>query len=326
MTDFRYPVAIDDVRAANARIRPYLDRTPLRGYAPLDASIEHDISVLIKHENHLPTNSFKVRNGLAALTALPPPSRRAGVICGTRGNHGQGVAFAGLKLGIPVTVVVPIGNSPDKNAAMSGFGARLIEFGRTYDEAVAESERLAKRDGLTLIHSTNNRDVIAGAGTITLEVCEQAEHVDAMVIAVGGGSQAVGALVVLRSVRPDVRVYAVQASGAPAVYESWKAQAPVGPIPPNTIADGVATANSYDLTLPALCAGLAGFVTVSDEDILSATRLMLRTTHNLAEPSGAVGLAGLLQLRHELAGQTVCVILSGSNVDSDTLMQCLAET
>lgn len=313
-----YPVSIAQVRAARERLAPHLQRTPLRSYAELDAAVGNGIRVLVKHENHLPTNSFKVRNGLAAVTALTTGERRQGVTCGSRGNHGQGIAYAGLQLGVPATIVVPHGNNPEKNAAMRGMGARVIEHGATYDDAVAESERIAGVDGLTVIHSTNNPHVIEGAGTITLEVLEDAPRLDAMVIAIGGGSQAVGAMVVLQSERP-LPVFGVQAAGAPAVFESWRAGRPVGPIAPNTVADGVATASSYPMTLPALCAGLHGFLTVQDAGIVDATRLLIQTTHNLAEPSGAVGLAGLLQLREELAGQTVCVILSGGNADAATL-------
>ena len=322
MTDGAFPVDLARIREARARIRPFLDPSPVRSYGSLDDAVGHGIRVLVKHENHLPTNAFKVRNGLSALTALPMEARARGVVCGTRGNHGQGVAYAGLRLGIPVTVVVPYRNNPDKNTAITGMGARLIESGVTYDDAVAEADRIARADGLTVIHSTNNREVIAGAGTITLELLEQVEQLDAMVIGVGGGSQAVGALTVLASLRPQVRVFAVQAAGAPAVYRSWKARTPVGPVESETIADGVATAHSYEFTLGALCAGLADFVTVSDDEIIEATRLMMSTTHNLVEPSGAVGLAGLMRLRERLAGQSVGVILSGSNVDAETLRLC----
>ncbi len=319
MSGLAFPVSAAEVRAARTCIAPFLQRTPLRSYPTLDECVGHGIRVLVKHENHLPTNSFKVRNGLAAVTALSAEERRRGVICGSRGNHGQGVAFGASRLGVAATVVVPRGNNPEKNAAMRGFGARVLEAGETYDDAVAEAERLAGADGLTVIHSTNNRHVIEGAGTITLEVLEEAPRLDAMVIAIGGGSQAVGAMVVLAAERPGVAVLGVQAAGAPAVYESWKAKAPVGPIAPVTIADGIATANSYALTLPALCAGLQGFLTVDEPSIIAATRLLIRTTHNLVEPSGAVGLAGLLRVADSLEGKTVCVILSGGNADEATL-------
>lgn len=324
MKNSTFPVCVDDVRAAEKRIRPFIERTPLRSYPAIDAAIGHGIRVLVKHENHLPTNAFKVRNGLSAMTVLPSHLRKRGVVCGSTGNHGQGVAYAGMKLGISVTVVVPSGNNRDKNAAVTALGARLIEYGTTYDDAAAESERIARDEGLTLVHSTNNRDVIAGAGTITLEVLEQADDLDAMVIAVGGGSQAVGALSVLSELRPTVRVFAVGASGAPAVYESWKAGVPSSPIAPRTFAEGIATASSYEMTFHALCDGLAGFVTVSDDEIMDAMRLMLSGTHNLVEPSGAAGLAGLFKLRRELEGCSVCVILSGSNLDGDTLRKLVS--
>jgi threonine dehydratase len=320
VTTSAFPIGIAQVRAARERIAPHLQRTPLRSYAELDAAVGHDIRVLVKHENHLPTNSFKVRNGLAAVSALTPEERQRGVICGSRGNHGQGIAFAGMRLGVPAVIVVPYGNNPEKNAAMRGFGARVIEHGSTYDDAVAESERIAVAGGLTVIHSTNNEHVIEGAGTITLEVLEDAPRLDAMVIAIGGGSQAVGAMVVLGAERPTP-VYGVQAAGAPAVFESWRAGGPVGPIVPNTVADGIATSSSYPMTFAALRAGLHDFITVGEEPILHATRLLMQTTHNMAEPSGAVGLAGLFQLREALAGMAVCVILSGGNADLATLRQ-----
>jgi len=319
VTTSAFPIGIAQVREARARIAPHLQRTPLRSYPELDAAVGHDIRVLVKHENHLPTNSFKVRNGLAAVSALTPEERQRGVICGSRGNHGQGIAFAGMKLGVPAVIVVPYGNNPEKNAAMRGFGARVIEHGSTYDDAVAESERIAGAERLTVIHSTNNEHVIEGAGTITLEVLEDAPQLDAMVIAIGGGSQAVGAMVVLGAAERPTPVYGVQAAGAPAVFESWRAGRPVGPIAPNTVADGIATASSYPTTFAALRAGLRDFITVGEEPILHATRLLIQTTHNLVEPSGAVGLAGLLQLREELAGMAVCVILSGGNADLATL-------
>jgi len=317
------PISIDDARAARRRIAPFLSATPLREYKELNEAVGGGIRVLVKHENHQPTNAFKVRNGLAAITALDDDQRARGVVGGSTGNHGQGLAFAGQKLGVPVTVVVPHGNNPEKNSAMRSFGARVIECGEDYDDAVTESERLRRDEGLTLIHSTNDRAVLAGAATITLEIVEQADTLDAIVIAVGGGSQAVGALTVLQAMRPGVAVYGVQSAGAPAIYESWKTGRPVERIPPRTIAEGIATGVSYELTFPALRDGLAGFVLAGDNEILDAMRTMIQCTHNLAEPAGAAGLAGVGKLRKELEGKTICVILSGANVDAATLRRCL---
>lgn len=304
--------------------------TPLRRYAPLDAAVGHGIRVYVKHENHHPTNAFKVRNGLSALTALSPDERKRGVVAATRGNHGLGVAYAGAALGVAVTICVPLGNNPEKNEAVRGYGATLIEEGDDYDASVAVADRLVRERGLRLVHSTNDRDVIAGAATLTLEMIEQAE-LDAIVFAVGGGSQAVGGLVAVRALRPSIEVYGVQAGGAAAMHDSWRASRPgalqsIALPRADTFADGLATRNAYALTLGALRdeAGLRDFVTVSDADIEAALVTLVRTTHNLAEGAGAAGLAGLFALRARLAGKRVGVVLSGSNIDVPTLTRVLA--
>lgn len=323
--DAVWPISLDDARCAAERIRPHLPAyTPLRRYAPLDAAVGAGIRVNVKHENHQPTNSFKIRNGLSALTALGVPERERGVIAATRGNHGQGVALAGRLVGVRVSVCVPVGNNPEKNEAMRGFGAEVIEQGRDYDEALEVMTELARARGLTPVHGTNDPAVLAGAGTITLEMVEQANELDALVLAIGGGSQAVGAMTVLRALRPDVAVYGVQAEGAAAIYESWKAGRPLTTHKADTFADGIATRATYELTFPALQAGLAGFVTVSDAAIAGAMRVLIRTTHNLVEPAAAAGLAGLLALSDVLAGQAVGIVLTGGNVDQATLRDVLA--
>ena len=319
-----WPIALRDVVAARERIRPYLSPTPLRVYAALDQAVGQGITVLVKHENHQPTNSFKVRNGLAALTAMSEGQRSRGVIAATRGNHGQGVAYAGRLLGVPVTIVVPLGNNPEKNEAMRGLGAELIEEGRDYDESLLVVRRLVEQRGLTVLHGTNNRDVLAGAGTITLEIVEQEPELDAIVIPVGGGSQAVGAMTVLREKRPQAKVYGVQAAGASAIHDSWHAGRPLTTPSADTFADGVATRSTYELTFPALRECLAGFVTVTDAEIAEALRSLLRTTHNLVEGAGAAGLAGVIKLREELAAQRVAIILTGGNIDQATLERVVA--
>lgn len=316
-----WPVSFDDVLAARDRVRPQLSPTPLRRYTPLDDAVGAGIRVLVKHENHQPTNAFKIRNALSALSALGDDVRRRGVVAASTGNHGQGLAYAGSLLGVPVTICVPVGNNPEKNAAIRGFGARLVEEGTGYDEATEAAARLAGRDGLHVVHSTNDRDVIAGAATMTLELLEQATELDAMVLAVGGGSQAVGALTVARQLRPGLLVYGVQAEGASTIHDSWHARRPLRADRAATFAEGIATRSTYELTFETLLAGLAGFVTVSDGELAAAIRLLLSTTHNLAEGAGAAGLAGLLRLRDELAGRTVAVVISGANLDSAALQR-----
>ena len=319
-----WPISWDDIVAARRRIATHLSPTPLRHYPALDAEIGFDIRVLVKHENHLPTNAFKARNAMAFMTTLEPAQRTHGVVAATRGNHGAGLAWAGAELGVPVVICVPHGNNPEKNAAMRGFGAEVIEAGRDYDEAAEVAQRLVLDRGLVLAHSTNDRNVIAGAGTLGAELCEQAPTLDAVVVAVGGGSQAVGTLVAARQLRPSVAVYGVQAEAAAAIHDSWHARTRLTRASADTFADGLATRATYDMTFNALLDGLAGFVAVSDAAIADAIRVLLRTTHNLAEGAGAAGLAGLFALRDQLAGKTVAVVLSGSNIDEPTLRRVLA--
>jgi threonine dehydratase len=316
-----WPISLTDVLEARRRLAPYLPRTPLRSYQPLDAAVGRGISVLVKHENHNPTNSFKVRNALSAMSALSPDGGRRGVVGATRGNHGLGLAYAGALLGIPVTICVPLGNNPEKNDAMRGFGATLVEEGRDYDESVVVAKRLVAERGLTLVHSTNDRAVIAGAATLSLEMLEDAPDLQAVVVAIGGGSQAVGAMTVTRAVKPDVEVFGVGAARAPAGHDSWRCGHIVSSESADTFADGLATRSAYELTFPALKAGLSDFVLATEAEISEAVRLLLQTTHNLAEGAGAAGLAGLLKLKDRLAGKRVAVILSGGNVDAGTLRQ-----
>jgi threonine dehydratase len=311
----------DDVVRARERIAPYIAATPLRSYATLDAELGGGIRVLVKHENHLPTNAFKARNAMSLMTALSPEQRARGVIAATRGNHGAGLAWAGQTLGVPVVICVPIANNPEKNAAMVGFGAELIEVGRDYDEAAQHAARLAGERGLHVAHSTNDPNVIAGAATLFAEVFEQATP-DACVVAVGGGSQAVGAIFARRD--RDVPIFGVQAAGASAIHDSWHAKERLTTASANTFADGLATRSTYDATWPALRDGLAGFVAVTDDAIAAAIRMLLRTTHNLTEGAGAAGLAGLVALRERLAGKTVAIVLSGSNIDAETLRRVLS--
>ncbi len=318
-TEDPWPIRFADVLAAEARIRPRVAPTPLRRYAPLDAAVGRGISVWVKHENQAPTNSFKIRNALSVVTLLNEDERRRGLVAATRGNHGLGVACAGALFGAPVTICVPRGNNPEKNEGMRGYGAELIEEGRDYDESVAVAERLVHERGLTLIHSTNDARVLAGAATVTLEMLREAPDLEALVVSVGGGSQAVGALTVARTLAPSLPVYGVQAAGASATHDSWHAGKPVPKDSADTFADGLATRSVYTMTFGALQSGLAGFVTVTDAEIAEAVRVLLRTTHNLAEGAGAAGLAGLLSLGDRLAGKRVGIIVSGGNIDRATL-------
>ncbi|MEZ4649604.1 MAG: pyridoxal-phosphate dependent enzyme [Candidatus Eisenbacteria bacterium] len=343
------PISYDDVRLAWQHVGPHLEPTPLRRYPLLDELVGG--TVFVKHENLQPTHAFKVRNAFSALGQLAPDARRRGVIAATRGNHGLGLCYAGQALGIGVTICVPHGNNPEKNAAIRSFGARLFEQGRDYDETLEFTKALAAREGLHTVHSTNDRTVIAGAGTLTDEILAQLTAsalggdelarvrsgraapgpmekplpLDLLVVAVGGGSQAVGALTILAERMPELEVWGVQAANAPAQQKSWEAGRNVTTESADTIADGLATRTSYELTRPALRAGLSRFLLVSEAELRNAIRVFLDTARTLSEPAGAAGLAGLLQCQGELRGRRVAVILSGANIDRATLGAALAE-
>jgi threonine dehydratase len=317
------PISFDDVLAAHSRLRHHLAPTPLRNYPELDELVGHGIQVWVKHENHHPTQSFKIRNGISAVSALSEEARTRGVTGASTGNHGLGLAYAGRLLGVRVVICVPANNNPAKNAAIRALGADLHESGANYDESVLVCARLCEERGMTLVHSTNNRDVIAGAGTMTVEILEQRPDLDALIIATGGGSQAVGALTVAAATKPDLKVFAVCAAGAPAQFESWKAGTIRTGLPVKTMAEGIATGAAYEMTFAALKFGLAGFVTVSEDELYGGIRDLIRTTHNLAEGAGAAGLAGLRQLAPRLAGQRVAIVLCGGNLSNEMLTRAV---
>ncbi len=318
------PFSYADVIAARARLASHFDRSPVRHYPQLDALIGYGVRVLLKHENHLPVNTFKVRNAVSALTALPPDIAARGVAAASTGNHGQGLAWAGERLGIPITICVPEHNNPEKNAAIRSYGARLIEVGATYDDAATHCGALAEAERLTVIHSTNHHNVLAGAATLSDEFLDQAPELDAIILALGGGSQAVGAIVTRDARKPALEVYAVQSHGAPAQHNGWHDGEARHGEPTSTFAEGIATGSTYAMTFDTLRDGLHDFVLVTDAQIAQAVRDLLRITHNVAEGAGATGLAGLHLLAPRLAGKTVGLVLCGGNLDSRRLAEILA--
>jgi len=327
MTPLPAAHAVDYAAVENAceRIAAFLQPTPLRNYETLDHVL--GLRVLVKHENHLPTNSFKVRNAVAVLTSLSPEERACGIIAASRGNFGLGLAWAGKHLKIPVTICVPLGNNPEKNEAIKLYGAELIEAGTNFDAAGEAMQRIAAQRGLRVIASANDAQVIAGAGTLTHEILQQSraagETVDAVFYAVGGGSTAAGAIAVLLKAAPQVKAIGVQAELASAIHDSWRSGTIISTLCADTLADGIATRMPYKMTFDAMKAGLADFVLVSESEIMAAMRLMIRSTHNLVEGAGATGLAGLMKSAGSLCGKTAVVVLSGSNIDQATLKRVM---
>jgi threonine dehydratase len=283
---------------------------------------ETGLDVYVKHENHNPTGAFKVRGGLNLIGSLSPDERR-GVITATTGNHGQSIAYACRREGVPCTIVTPVGNNPEKNAAMRALGAELVEFGRDFDEARERVEQLAHERGLRYVHSANEPLLIAGVGTYALEILEELPDADVILVPIGGGSGACGCVIARSGVGSLAKVIGVQAARADAFTRSWRGDTRVVGQKADTFAEGMATRVTFDLTFDILKKGLDDIVTLSEDEIAEGVRLALRATHNLAEGAGAAPLMAAMKLRDQFGGRKIVCVMSGGNIDRATLARVL---
>ena len=273
--------------------------------------------VWVKHENHTPAGAFKVRGGLTYFDRLRKDRPGVkGVISATRGNHGQSLAYAGARAGIAVKIVVPRGNSMEKNAAMRAFGAILVEHGEDFDAARIAAQRLAEEEGLEFAPSFH-RDLVAGVATYSLELLRGVPGLDAMYVPIGLGSGICGAILVRDLLGLSTEIIGVQSTGAPAYAESLKAGRVVEIPRADTFADGVATRIPDPGAFEMIRKGVARIVTVSDDEVAAAMRAYWTDTHNLAEGAGAAPLAALMQEGARMRGRRVAVVLSGGNIDLD---------
>jgi threonine dehydratase len=311
---------LTDIYAARQRVYPVVRPTALMPHALLAA--ETGLDILVKHENHNPTGAFKVRGGLNLIGSLPADDRH-GVITATTGNHGQSIALACRRAGVPCTIVTPLGNNPEKNAAMRALGAELIEHGRDFDEAREKVEQLQHERGLRYIHSANEPLLIAGVGTYALEIFEEAPDVEIVFVPIGGGSGACGCCLTRTGVGSRARVIGVQAERANAFALSWKGDSRVVGEAADTFAEGMATRVTFDLPFGILKRELDDIITLTEEELAEGVRLALRTTHNLAEGAGAASLMAAMKCRGSLAGKKVVCVMSGGNIDRNTLLRVL---
>jgi threonine dehydratase len=281
-------------------------------------------SVWVKHENHTPTGAFKVRGGLVYLDRL----RRAGpdtqgVISATRGNHGQSIAFAAARAGIPATIYVPRGNSPDQNSAIASFGAKVIEFGRDFDEAKHEASRVAAIERLHFVPSFH-RNLVVGVASYALELLGAAGELDAVYVGVGMGSGICGLIGVRDLLGRKTEIIGVGAARAPATAQSFAAGRAVAAPSAQTFADGLATREPHPDAIATICSGAARMVEVSEDAIAEAMRIYFDDTHQIAEGAGAAPLAALLLERGRMANKNVAVVLSGGNIERARFQQVLA--
>ena len=303
-----------ELEAAHRLVHVHMPATPQYPWPLLAART--GCEVWVKHENHTPTGAFKVRGGLVHMDRLARErrDRRTGVVSATRGNHGQSLAFAGARFGVPVTIVVPRGNSVEKNAAMRAQGATLVEHGEDFDAARLHAAEIAARDGLEFAPSFAP-DLVTGVATYALELFRAAPPLDALYVPIGLGSGICGCILVRDLLGLSTEIVGVQSVGADAYARSFAAGRVVETERAVTRADGMATRVPDPGALAIIRRGAARIVTVTDDEVGAAIRAYWEDTHNLAEGAGAAPLAALMQERERMAGRRVGVILCGGNID-----------
>ncbi|MFZ4409467.1 MAG: threonine dehydratase, partial [Paracraurococcus sp.] len=315
------PIAVPEARlfdlpaleAAAALVHRTFPPTPQYAWPLLAARAGAE--VWVKHENHTPTGAFKVRGGLVYMDRLRRERPHvAGVVSATRGNHGQSLAYAGARHGVPVTIVVPHGNSAEKNAAMRAQGAALLEHGADFDAARAHAAVLAVERGLEFAPSFAP-DLVRGVATYALEFLRAAPALDTLYVPIGLGSGICGCIMARDLLGLGTEIVGVQSTAAPAYALSFAAGHVVTVDSADTRADGVAVRTPDADALAIIRRGAARIVTVTDEEVAAAIRAYWQDTHNLAEGAGAAPLAALLQERARMAGKRVGLILCGGNID-----------
>ncbi len=304
---------LDDLDHARRIVGAAMPPTPQYAWPLLAARISAE--VWVKHENHTPTGAFKVRGGLVYLDRLVRERPGvSGIISATRGNHGQSLAFAGRRHGVPVTIIVPHGNSTEKNAAMRALGAELIEHGADFDAARVEAARIAGERGLEMVPSFH-RDLMLGVATYAMELLTAVPDLAALYVPIGLGSGACGCITARDALGSACEIIGVQSVGAPSYALSLAAGHVVTTPAADTLADGMATRVPDAEAFAIIQRGIARIVQVTDAEVGSAIAAYWTDTHNLAEGAGAAPLAALMQERDAMRGRKVAVILCGGNID-----------
>lgn len=315
------PVTPETIEEAAADLRAYLDPTPLQ-YSRAFAS-KVGCHVYLKIEGIQPTRAFKVRGALTKLLRMRPEKRAAGVITASAGNHGLGVAYAAQVFGVPATVYVPNNANPLKVQAIKRLGSRVVHFGRSYQEAYLEALRIREISGATFVHAFDDPDVIAGQGTIGVELLDRLDAADTVLVPVGGGGLIGGISLYLKARRPALQVIGVEPTGADGMTRSLAAGELVTLDRVETMADGLAANAPGALALRIARACVDQMITVEEAEMLRAIRLSFEWEHLLAEPAGAAALAALLYHYTPEPSERVVVLLSGANVTDQVMLQAL---
>ncbi|MEV4192375.1 threonine ammonia-lyase [Streptomyces toxytricini] len=314
-------VILDDVRGAQKMLSGVSRVTPMEGSRHLSALTGSPVH--LKCENLQRTGSFKLRGAYVRIAGLRPEQRAAGVVAASAGNHAQGVALASALLGVHATVYMPVGAPLPKVAATQEYGADVRLHGQVVDETLAAAEDHAERTGAVFIHPFDHRDVIAGQGTLGLEVLEQCPEVRTILVGIGGGGLAAGIAIAVKALRPDVKVIGVQAAGAAAYPPSLRAGHPVAIDSPTTMADGIKVGRPGDIPFQIIGELLDDVRTVTEDQLSSALLLCLERAKLVVEPAGCAPVAALLAEPERYADGPVVAVLSGGNVDPLLLQRIL---
>ncbi len=302
-----------EIEAAAALVHAAMPPTPQYAWPLLAEAL--GATVWVKHENHTPIGAFKVRGGLVYMAGLRASRPEVnGVITATRGNHGQSIAFAARANGMKAVIVVPEGNSSEKNAAMRALGAELVVHGHDFQAALEHTVGLAADRGLEMVPSYA-MDLVQGGATYGMEFLTAAPALDTLYVPIGLGSGISGCIAAREALGLTTEIVGVVAANAPAYALSFAKGEPVSTNSADTFADGLACRVPAEAAVPIICAHAARVITVTEDEIRDAMRLYYRATHNLAEGAGAAALAGLMKERSEMSGRTVGVVLSGGNID-----------
>ncbi len=308
---------IADVLDARRAVAKHLKATPFFKSNPLSKRLGFE--AYVKCENLQPIGAFKVRGGINLISKLSDDEKRHGVITASTGNHGLSIAYASALFGVEAIIGAPIGSNPFKIQAIRDLGARVELHGKDFDEARLWVEGQAREKGYRYIHSANEPLLIAGVGTLYLEILEELPDVDVIFVPVGGGSGASAACIVAKTVNPSIRVIGVQSEGAPAVYESWKSGKMVEKEKIETFADGLATRVPFELTMRIMRRLIDEIILVSEDNLKRAILLLLETTHQVAEGAGAASTAGAIKMHQDVKGKKVALVLSGGNLTLEML-------
>ncbi len=307
---------ITDIIAASKHVYQHISPTPLRFYQQLSDKI--GAKIFLKHENHNPTCAFKVRGGLNCVATLSEAKKKAGLYTASTGNHGQSIAFAAKVNNIKATIYVPKGANPGKVAAMESYGATVVFFGNDFDSAREQAKLVASENIGTFIGPTDEV-LINGVGSYGLEIMKDLPDVDVIIVPVGAGSGICATSIVAKAINPNIKIIGVQSAQAPAMQLSWKSHKLIESHM-NTIAEGVATRVPFINTQKIMWKNVDEFILVDDSKIIKANKELIEITHNLIEEASAATYAAAKQIKSQLQGKKVVLIMSGGNISTSNLL------